>query len=371
MMRHLLKKIVGIFVLVTAMNMMITFPANADVEDFSDVINRFSRDFAIPAYTQFNEMSEKAMQSIDQLCLQPSKEAKATTQSAFSDLVASWSIVEAIRFGPIRDKNRFEKIFFWPDPRSRGLRQVQRKLAEMEEDTVSVPLKFEGMSVAVQGLPALEFLLYGTGNETLTSGIRSGARCEFAAAISRNIFQISGDVLGAWTVDGGYADYLSRASEENSDFQNNSEVMQSILKSGSELLLLAANSKLGSSVRNSVEKAKPKRAPFWRSNLTILNLSGNVHSVVQMHERMQLETLVSTEDQSVADQLLFEASRVQKTLKKLESKASPWFEKLETSNAHQLLQYVQIPMNSIEQALSVSYPELLGLKLGFNSLDGD
>ncbi|MEH6474680.1 MAG: imelysin family protein [Sneathiella sp.] len=351
--------------------MIITFPVNADGEDFSDVINRFSRDFAIPAYTQFYEASEKAMESIDLLCHLPSKEAKAATQSAFSDLVASWSIVEAIRFGPIRDDNRFEKIFFWPDPRSRGLRQVQRKLAKMEEGTAPVQLKFAGMSVAVQGLPALEFLLYGMGNEVLTSGSRGGARCGFAAAISRNIYQISRDVLATWTVKGGYADYLIRVSEANSDFQNNSEVMQSILKSGSELLLLAANSKLGSSVQNSVEKAKPKRAPFWRSNLTILNLRGNVRSVVRMHEKMQLETLVPAEDRSVADQLIFEASLVQKTLEKLESEAPPWVEKLKTSDTHQLLQYVQIPMNSIEQALSVSYPEFLGLKLGFNSLDGD
>ncbi|MBL4665904.1 MAG: hypothetical protein JKY04_00905, partial [Sneathiella sp.] len=117
--------------------------------------------------------------------------------------------------------------------------------------------------------------------------------------------------------------------------------------------------------------AKPKRAPFWRSNLTILNLRGNMTAIVQMHEKMQLVNLLAAEDQGIASQFAFEAEQVQKTLQKLEGDAETWLQMVATDHKHELLRYVQIPMGSVEQVLSSGYPELLGLQLGFNALDGD
>ena len=370
-MRSLLKSIVSSMALVGVLNIGTIGLSSAADDDFIPVINRFSHDFAIPAYSHFNEAAKTTMKSVGQLCKQLDKQALGTAQTAFSELVASWSIIEAIRFGPIRDKNRFEKIFFWPDPRSRGFKQVYRKMAELEVGGSSGKLNFRNSSVAIQGLPALEFLLYGAGFEVLVSGEQASTRCEFAAAISQNIFEISEDVLIAWTVQGGYADFLNSAGKTNSVFQSHAEVMQNILKSGSEILLLAVKSKLDSSVQKSTVKAKPKRAPFWRSNLTILNLRGNMTAIVQMHEKMQLVSLLPAEDQGIASQFAFEAEQVQKTFQKLESDAETWLQMVATDHKHELLRYVQIPMESVEQVLSSGYPELLGLQLGFNALDGD
>ncbi len=68
--------------------------------------------------------------------------------------------------GPAREDNRFERLFFWPDRRGRGLRQVQGILAE-EDETATDPATLYQKSVAVQGLLALDFVLSGEGNETL------------------------------------------------------------------------------------------------------------------------------------------------------------------------------------------------------------
>ena len=47
------------------------------------------------------------------------------TQKAFAATVEAWSVVEPIRFGPVAQEHRFERIFYWPDPKGLGTRQIR------------------------------------------------------------------------------------------------------------------------------------------------------------------------------------------------------------------------------------------------------
>lgn len=50
--------------------------------------------------------------------------------SGFADTVSSWSTIEIVRVGPVIEKNRFERVLYYPDKKGLGLKQVQRYLAE-------------------------------------------------------------------------------------------------------------------------------------------------------------------------------------------------------------------------------------------------
>jgi predicted lipoprotein len=70
-----------------------------------------------------------------------------------------------IRFGPVTEENRLERILFWPDRKGIGLKQVQAAIAG-EDATAADPQTLPGKSVAMQGLGALEFVLFGTGSDS-------------------------------------------------------------------------------------------------------------------------------------------------------------------------------------------------------------
>jgi predicted lipoprotein len=153
-----------------------------------------------PGYAAFADATGALEDKLDALCAQPSSDALSQAKDAFAAAVAAWSKVEIIRFGPVIEDHRFERLFFWPDPKGIGLRQIQDALAK-QDGAVTEPNQLADKSVALQGLPALEYLLYGDGADALAAApkVEDGQqplpdlddpaqfRCSFAASVATKI----------------------------------------------------------------------------------------------------------------------------------------------------------------------------------------
>ncbi|MCR9214255.1 MAG: imelysin family protein [Proteobacteria bacterium] len=335
---------------------------------FAQAIDRFASDVAIPTYQTLYERFSDLDESVGKLCATPGLESHNSASAAFRQAVLAWSAAEVIRFGPIRQENRLERIFFWPDTRSRGLRKIGADLAKGDIDAET---ELEGRSVAVQGLPALEFLLYGTGHEGLADIAGDAKRCAFAKAVSGNLVKISQDLDKVWKDPGGYQKILRNPGTDNPIFRSDGEVIQEILKSGAELVELVAVAKLQSPLGEDANSARPKRAAFWRSGLTVGNIKANIQAVVKLQERAQLSDMLPEAERGYARNLNFEAGQVTKPLESLIEEETTWSALLRDPESRSLLQYALNPLNGMKDILSIYYPEVLGLKLGFNSLDGD
>ena len=96
------------------------------------------------------------------LCAAPSQQALDAARQSFGETVDAWSAIEIIRFGPVTEENRLERMLFWPDRKGTGLKQVQAALAA-KDATATDAGSLASKSVAMQGLGALEFVLFGTG----------------------------------------------------------------------------------------------------------------------------------------------------------------------------------------------------------------
>ena len=83
-------------------------------------------------------------------------------------------------------------MLFWPDRKGIGLKQVQAALAA-KDPTAADAAQLAGKSVAMQGLGALEFVLFGTGAETL-AGTGDAYRCAYGAAIAANLDGIAAEL---------------------------------------------------------------------------------------------------------------------------------------------------------------------------------
>lgn len=336
---------------------------------FKPAVARIIENVIVPSYEGLVSAAEAERQAMTALCEAPSPEALAAARAGFADLVVAFAKVEPYRFGPAREDNRFERLFFWPDRRSIGLRQVQGLLVE-EDPTAFQVDTLHDKSVAMQGLLALDYVLAGTGADDLATA-PAGYRCRYGAAIAGAILRSSGEILEGWTGPNGYGALMLDAGPDNPIYRSHGEVMQAFLQAGREQLQIVGDMKIAAVIGDTPDKAKPKIAPFWRSGLVIPSLDANLQAVLMLQNEGGLAELLPDNEAYNANSLAFQIGEARRVLAELEATGTPWVELVEEPAAHEQLGYVQIPINGALKILAERYPAALGLILGFNSLDGD
>ncbi|MCB1487544.1 MAG: peptidase M75, Imelysin [Bauldia sp.] len=357
------------------------WPARADDEDrvteapviafepvVADALERVIR----PGYSALAEVATEEATTVGDLCWQADTSHLDAARQGFRDLVLAWSNVEMFRFGPVRDDNRYERLFFWPDPRGRGLQQVQGILGSEDATAADVDTLY-GKSVAVQGLFALEFILFGTGSDALADkdAAARSFRCRYGAAIAGAIARTAGDLSRGWQAVDGYAAVMLDAGDENPVYRSSGEVVQELIKSCREQVQLDQQLKLAFTIGETPGEAKPKLAPFWRSNMTIPSIQANLAAVVSLCGEKGLGGALPKDSNWQAGSLAFELRNADSTLTKVADSGLPWVELAADPKSHDLLAYTEIPLGGAGELLEHGYPDSFGLITGFNSLDGD
>ena len=93
-------------------------------------------------------------------CGNPEPAGFESLRAGFQRSMDAWQAVRYIRFGPVELFLRHHRFQIWPDRRNSVGKQLGR-LIDKADPKVDDPKKFAQASVAVQGLSALERLLYG------------------------------------------------------------------------------------------------------------------------------------------------------------------------------------------------------------------
>lgn len=131
-------------------------------------------------------------------CAAPAPAGIAALKDAYGKTADAWNAVEFVTIGPISLDTRADRFSFFPDRRN----AIARAMAEIISDTDAsrlAPDRFAQTSAAVQGLPALERLLYDEGADAaLAAGDEAARRCAFGLAIATNLATIASDVRTQW-----------------------------------------------------------------------------------------------------------------------------------------------------------------------------
>ena len=107
------------------------FAAHADT-DHAAIARAALGEVVRPGYAALAETTATLSAKVQTLCAQPSAGALKEARDAFAGTVASWSKVEIYRFGPVIQDHRFERLFYWPDPKGLGLKQIRDALAKKD-----------------------------------------------------------------------------------------------------------------------------------------------------------------------------------------------------------------------------------------------
>jgi predicted lipoprotein len=257
--------------------------------------------------------------------------------------------------------NRVDRILFFPDRKGIGLRQVQQLLAEADLASATVP-GLQQKSIAVQGFGALEFVLFGTGFETLTTS--DGAfRCAYGAAIAKNLEEMAGDIAAGWADPEGIAKRLTQPDPAYADYRTTTESLEALVGLVSHGIEAVRDTRINPFIAKGDGKANPKQALFWRSNQTLPMLRANLDGLRRLIELSGIVTDPALSLEITAAFARAEAAIVAVTSPVEEAVADP----AQSAALADLVTATQDLQRLIGEDLSAT----LGLSVGFSSLDGD
>lgn len=327
---------------------------------------RITDKFAQPAFAELQSAAAATEQQIGALCTTPSAEALAKARGAFAELVSAWGKASVLRFGPLADEHRMERIYFWPDPRGIALRQVQATIAGEDESATSSE-KLAQKSAALQGLPALEFALYGSGADDLEGGA-AAYRCRFAEAIAGNIASIANELLAGWADGTDFTDAFTAPAADTEPYRSAGEVDAEIVRALSTQLRFVHEAQLLPALGADIGKARGKRAPLWRSELTFVLVTAQLDGVRDLMNAAGYESAVAEETSWVPGAILFEIGTARAALDSIETVPADAFA---DETARDKIAFAGLTIESAAANITEKLAAALGLIVGFNALDGD
>lgn len=331
-------------------------------------VERSISNYIRPSFEEFFAAASVTEGALAKLCQAPSSDDLDSAQASFNGLAVAWSRIEILRFGPLAEDNRFERLHFWPDRRGRALRQVQAALASLDPSVTSTA-SISGKSVAVQGLGALEYLLFGTGFEDLTASDKAGNhRCQFAEAVAGNISSIADNMQINWTSETGYSQTMTSFGPDNDRYRDQREVAVQMFATVVDGLSWVRDAKLRPVLGETPEKAKPKRGAFWRSGQTFNSINANLEGIESYLEASGLLALLPVDEARFADSIRFEFSNAKRTLESIETAPLIAFTNDEDRGK---LSYLLIVTDSLSKLMEGFVGPTLGIEAGFSVLDGD
>jgi len=352
----------------------------ADDKKFQNLNASLLDQIVIPAYRHLFQsavlLNEQAIES----CEQPNDVNLNQLRNRFINYVDHWMAIEFFRNGPVEYLFRQNRIQYWPDKHRVVGRQLKLLLAG--QNTAKLEhATFTQLSVGVQGITALEILLYGgEARELFTSENRVGQfRCQVIQAISHNQQVMLQGLIDDWQrQNDGYRQMMLGDSAPTPK-----DIGIDILRLLYGEILAIKTLKLERPLDQSIDKAKPYRTELWRSGLSTSNIRHNLQTVAkffdpnsQIYNFYNLEnrgviktkTATSIKNPSIAgkvDHLIMQSQQ------KLAQLSLPINAAVSDEVNRQILLSLVISLgqvaNQIERYTTVVYQS----PLGFNSFDGD
>lgn len=315
-----------------------------------DVLSRLVERFIIPHYQALALTADAQEKVWSDFCAKPDPEGFKLLKRAYLATADSWSQIEFLRYGPISEDFRAERLSHWPE-RKNATAKGLALLLEKEGIADLSPERFVKNSVAAQGLPALERLLFDVNAETeMLSGERRARRCAVGQAIAWNIVMIAHDVRLGWT---------SELAEQLADPAVAKEATQRIATDFLAAFAYIRDAKLRAALGKDIGMARPLLAESWRSGRSKRALTLNLEVLLDV-SKIILRDKEGDTPAMVATALSF-AENLPEDFGKavVDAKQRPQF--------FLVLDAVAAARDKAHDEI----PAVLGITVGFNSRDGD
>jgi predicted lipoprotein len=343
-----------------------TRPAGAaGAPDFGAFNAAFAQKIVLPAFDHLVEVTSAFAKTADAFAAKPDAAALDAVKQGFNDVADAWASTQQFRIGALAQEQRTERFAYWPERRNVVEKQINALLAGKGQDGLA-PDQFANASVAVQGLPVLERILYGEDKgQHLLAGDNAERRRAIVVAIAHNLKSIAADAQGIWASnvkDGAKAANIFAANPNEGIAQAYTNLLT--------ITQIVAEQKLGAPLGGAdAANAKPKAAEQWRSGRSLRNIQLNLEAA-----KNSVLAPGGFADLLAADQAGLKGD-VAKAFDDAIAAIKPITVDLAaavTDHDHRKpVTGLLVKINHLRDLLRQQMPPALGVTLGFNELDGD
>lgn len=342
--------------------------AGAQAIDYAGLNAAVVETYVLPRYEVFAERTAALDSSLEDACADGRLEA-AESAAAYNAAMDAWMDVQHLRFGPAMLFLRYDRLEFWPDKRGVVRRHLAQLLSERDPKALE-PQTFANGSVAVQGFPALERLMFDSGESVRTTPFG----CRLVTAIGRNLKSIAAGLLADWR-DGedAYARVVEGAAGGNEKYFDTKEAALEFAKALRGALLLVEDYKLGHPLGDDPKAARAKRAESWRSSRSLRNIRHNLEAARALYQEtgaVSFSSLLRAQPQGAELDTAIRGS-LARLAAAVEAEPDSLAAALEAPDGWQRLDALRVEAGQLMQLLSGPLSQVLGLPIGFNSYDGD
>lgn len=341
----------------------------------------FGTKIAVSFLVKFDSAAETLLTAATAFKQKPDGASFATLLAAFDTTSDAWMAVQLLRFGPLSQNQRLDRIAYWPERRSITEKQMAGFIAAADSSKLT-PASFATASVAIQGLSALERLLFdgeSTGDgkpisdkalSHLADGTPAAAyRAAFIVAIAANLKQIAGETLKAWRELAVKLAKGDQAGLAASPQEATSQIYAALLAEAQ----IVGDQKIGLPLGKSIDAAKPKQAEQWRAGRSLRNITLNLTALRQALVGDVAGSVIALVPPAQASDL---KQRLTVALDACDQAVAAIGQPLNiavadaASGRHQV-ETLLVKVNQLRDILGADLPKAIGITLGFNELDGD
>jgi predicted lipoprotein len=222
-------------------------------------------------------------------------------------------------------------------------------------------------SVAVQGLPALEYVLYGTGADELQGGAPN-YRCRAGEAMAGNIANVARTLTEAWDAPDGVQSDWKEPGPDNGIYRDAEEAtigLLGVVVHGVEHIRDHRIKRFYWPLRN---VNKPKMAIYHRSDNTFRSIAVNLEGLQTIWVESGMQGFVKGDASAVNNNITFDFKTAIETARALDY---PIAEILGDDKLRLKLDYLELLLADLQSRLNTEYGGAIGLAAGFSFSDGD
>lgn len=329
----------------------------------------------LPAYRDFVAASRQLREASTAFCgaVEKSTETYTALRGAWRNVATTWAGIQSLQFGPLLVDNQAWKIQFWPDRKNLVARKVEALIKEGEPLDVA---RVEKASVVVQGLSALEYLLFDDvagqlGRYQDEAGQR---RCDLLSATSAHLEGVAIFLHTAWQSDGGnYAATFSQPGKDNREYPEAKVAIGTLLDSLVYGLELIKRDKLEKPLGLAESGTQVYLLEWWRARYSRAAIVANLSALHQLYSAGEGFGLDDYLQQVVdgADLANDIDQRFRQVIKQAGDIEGPLFDAPNAADTLAQAKALSEAITALEKSIKNGIPPLLGITLSFNSSDGD
>jgi predicted lipoprotein len=342
-----------------------------DDADYAASVAATARGAIIPAYEAFGTTTVEMRTRLEALCTTPTDRTLKEAQQQFAATAAAWARVQYVSFGPISEQQRAFRIAYWPDKRNVVGRQLADVLDRQDRAALE-PDRFATTTVGVQGLPALERLLYADDALPALVSAEGDFRCRLFAAIAGNLEAIARDVVAGWT--DGESSFLARIEQRppgDEELAGSRDAAGRLLNDLLTATIAMRDLKLLVPLGARLEKAKGTGAEYWRSGQSLAALAANLEGWrAQFFADKGLGALLAAQPGGKATADAAKAA-VEQASSALEQIALPLNKAVTDPMQRGQVEAFAARLVELRDLLAGPVTGGLDIPVGFNALDGD